>query len=103
MKKSEILRSAKFHIQHNHNGFVCTAIMNGIRLADIGRTDRQHQFLVKWVEGLLDGSQTLNDWLCKNHDIESPLVAVATYTDKMRITRMAWLDWMISYWEARGD
>lgn len=52
------------------------------------------QQLGEWIESLLDGSAVLSGWLLKNG------VELKSNYYRVRVTRLAWIDWMISELEA---
>jgi hypothetical protein len=95
MKNSDILRAVKPLIERQD--FICT------RLAHVpGITAGERWSLVQWIRGLIGpGATTLERWL----ELNGHFAAEEAYheqwcKEKMYVTRQAWLDWMIAYWEA---
>ena len=80
-----ILRAARERIEDGREKYVCSALMY---VGDDGT-------LQGWVQGLLDGSATLEGWLFRFHPGVFSIVGCAA---RMRLTRLAWLDWMIEEW-----
>jgi hypothetical protein len=92
---TSILRQAREIIKSGEQNFVCLAI----RKIKTGSVDDRAS-LRAWVVALLDGSPSLEDWIIRIYAYEPKLVW--TSDDKMRETRLAWIDWMITYWQGRA-
>lgn len=110
MKKSQILRAAKavlwggtppYRGPERTPKFVCTAVQRF-------DSDNARELRV-WIMRLLrsDTPQvtTLEGWLSVHHRVNHPNLTdeLPAYELRMQTTRHAWLDWMIAYWEERGD
>ena len=99
MKKSDILRKARTLIETKQSDYVCYAI--GAASTGNSKTCAQGDKLTEWVMELLGEYPTLGGWLYWRR-VEG--IGQASCTNgKIRVTRLAWLDWMIQYWEAKGD
>jgi hypothetical protein len=98
MKKSQILQLAWGTLRTND--FVCHAIER------VAGDTPQTRGLIQWIQDdLLQGHETLEQWLMDVKRITRP---EKHYLDpvmaaKMLVTRQAWVEWMISYWEAEGQ
>ena len=57
------------------------------------------------IDQQLDGCYSLEGWLEKNHDIsyENSNLTFDNFVEKMRVTRLAWLDSLIANFAAKGD
>ena len=103
MKNSDILRRAYGRIQDEDlsYAYVCVAINPR------GCCTAAEQDLRDWVLDLIPGCYTLEDWM--EEQIGRPLKPSGWADEpapdeiKMRVTRLAWINWMIEYWEARGQ
>jgi hypothetical protein len=105
MKKSDILRQVRANLPIT--GYICNQIKHPIdHLHNISLTEQRNRFsLVSWIRELLDGYSTLETWLVRVHNAPPGKTEWAPRSDieatqKLFDTRKAWLDWMISYWEA---
>lgn len=99
MKKSEILRGAKKLIQDQRVKYTCNAIK--YFTTDKVEQDRAEE-LVQWIQSLLGKHNTLECWLLHEHGI-TIYPFDTEYVNKMRRTRLAWIDAMILFWEEQGD
>lgn len=91
MKSSEALRLARPLIESKENGFVCLALN---RVAPGQQRAKNH------IRKLLSPNATLEGWLRDQRGIET---SYERDFDLLRITRLAWIDDMIAWHEARGD
>ena len=125
MKKSELLREAKMHLTTPEEALVsaewlpdkaawlCTAIQLAAvehpleelltaRADGMGLGTTHVAQLCSWITGLIEPRVFLSSWLEETHgvvhDFRDP-----QYRSRLQRTRHAWLDWMIEYWEARGQ
>ena len=113
MKPSEILKKAKKHLLNGinaENDQSCTEsyyICNAVKIADGGMpglypaTTIQGRKVVSHIVKLLNGCDTLSEWLDFKHGITS-----FTFSDnvsQLQATRLAWMDDMIQYWEELGQ
>ena len=80
-----ILRAARERIEDGREKYVCAALM----------LEGDDGILQGWVRGLLDGASTLEGWLFRFH---LGVFSIVEYAPRMRLTRLAWLDWMIEEW-----
>jgi hypothetical protein len=94
----QVLNAAREHIEFCRYRFVC----NAIEKASIQLTgsDASSDRLRAWIQSMLGHSQSLESWLRKNGHASKKDVN-ASFVDpvlkgKIRATRTAWLDWMIS-------
>ena len=100
MKPSELLKEAK-KILYTEEGseFIC----NAIRMAAVKhkRTFVVSERLIDWIcLDLLEGLVCLEDWLEYKHKKE---LRGKLAFKMLRDTRMRWIDWMIDYWESKGQ
>ena len=107
MKKSELLKEVRPMVERcNGGGFICNCI-DVFAYGKNNKTWAQAVALKRWITYvLLDGKYTLEDWLIKNVPEAEALAdkkRPSKFYERTRITRLAWIDWMIKYWEARGD
>ena len=107
MKRSEILREVRPMVEAGCNGgYICNCIIQ-FAYSRNNKTWDQAVLLKQWITyALLDGPRTLDDWLINNVPEAKALRPKKHWVElyeRTRITRLAWLDWMIGYWEARGD
>jgi hypothetical protein len=92
MKNSEILRAAKAQLKRDR--FICIAINS------IGRPDSaQNTRLMKWVQDLLEGRFVYESWLTKYYPEWCDKCKDNFYLE----ARQQWMDWMIQYWESKGN
>lgn len=91
MKSSEALRRARPLIESGENGLVCLALY---RVAPGQQRAKNH------IQKLLFPNGTLEGWLRDQRGIET---SHECDFDRLRITRLAWIDDMIAWHEARGD
>lgn len=114
MKKSQLLELVLVRFERKLDVFVCEAIdyinNDNSKLAMIlppGRTFDptvyQHSAELKvWIAELLDGNLTLGSWMYANYPDMQPLNGIE-YHVQMRMTRIAWVKWMITYWQQKGE
>jgi hypothetical protein len=97
MKNSDILREARGRIEDRSLSYVCLAINHPKQW---NGNDREN--LKSWVLALLGSHYTLESWIEENCGvwIREDMKRDA---EKMRVTRLAWIDWMIAYWEGKGQ
>ena len=110
MKTSEVLKHAKLYLAANHQDsysecnkeqFICIAIM-----VAASHTKRITEYDVErcrlMIESRLAGNDTLEGWLVHKGCLTTDNW---THADKDRIQehRHAWLDMMITEFEAKGD
>ncbi|MFB3910465.1 MAG: hypothetical protein ACE15D_18905 [Candidatus Eisenbacteria bacterium] len=112
MKYSLLLREAKRHLWdgrsascHYEDGkdiYVCIAISRASHRLGLDWFGRDATLLGKWIFDLLGRRPTLESWLRAKG---VPLPSFITGEDRIRVQahRLQWLDWMIAYWEGRGE
>lgn len=98
MKNSELLRKAKaiylYCDRPEKVDFICHAIDRTYA------NQMQKRHLKEWILDLLGGVNCLEVWLSINYKIDLAYAgSYEAYSAKKRVTREAWLDWMIAYWE----
>lgn len=96
MKDSEFLRRARELLaktECGHNSGLCMAI-RAIRVThETATTEKQMKSLLEWVEVSLEGRLWVQCWLLSKI---GPKRYWAEFSlEKLRETRLAWLDWMI--------
>lgn len=55
--------------------------------------------LTQWIEILLDGCFALDGWLQIAHNADPLDYSHTDYKEQMRITRLAWVKWMLTVWK----
>jgi hypothetical protein len=96
MRISEVLKLARPRIEDRRNRFLCDAIVEmQIGMVDMVKTKG-------FIDAQLGGGDSmycLANWLFDHHGI-----LVFDYSDeKLKNTRLAWIDHMIEYLESIGD
>lgn len=124
MKKSQILKLVRDNFvdvqSHGHAvTFVCWAL-DYVYATTLDGDDRPNiRELKHWIHELLEHYATLETWVHAKHRATyedmvgiiapgSPIAnrvygARAISADNFRQLRILWLDWMIVYWEEKGD
>jgi hypothetical protein len=100
MRISEVLKLARPRIEDRRNRFLCAAIVELRQNSKIGMVDmiKTKEFIDAQLGGG-DRTSCLSNWLFEHHAI-----LVFDYSDeKLKNTRLAWIDHMIEYLEAIGD
>ena len=101
MNKVEILQQARKEIKNGGEIYVCLAVEFPGGACHAGDTILRTQ-LKKWIGTLLGSDlRTLDDWLIAQHKTTLEMQDYRDYPEKMRVTRVAWIDWMIEYWTAK--
>lgn len=105
MKKSAMLKRAKKHLWDGSDtsigvSYICYAIGEAQETyANVAKAEKVDSELCTWIAELLSGHPTYCSWLRAYHP---ELAARASRTD-LQVARHAWLDWMIKYWQERGE
>lgn len=101
MKDSELLRKSRHLIATKEHNAICASISYA---AGTPNTPQARSLQV-WIQSMLGNHSYLNSWLEENGYIirkrdynELGYATPETY-DKLRATRLAWLDWMIEQCE----
>lgn len=104
MKKSEMIRAAKEVLWREK--YICIAIgeVAGLyRRGGANERERTARAVQAWIEDLLgedaDGQRTYAEWLRDNH----PDLYNSADDNTFYEARLQWMDWMIAYWEERGE
>ncbi len=86
-----VLRSARKRISDQKEIYVCHAVTSVRKKPRVGR----YAILTEsYIDNLL-GVYTLDQWLVENHGINRKSCDALQYYEKMRATRLAWIDNMI--------
>ena len=96
MNNIQILKEARKLIESRDEYYICSAIttVTGKKISG-----KPHP-LETWISSMLDGySKTLFTWLRCHHP---ELGDIDRHSEKMRDTRLAWIDSMIDYLEKGG-
>jgi regulator of RNase E activity RraB len=88
-KYSAILREVRKIVELKKEHKICYAIYK------VRTTTKNHYGLQDWVMGLLSFKISYEGWMTYYH----PRIAEKMSDDDYRNGRLAWLDWMIAYWE----
>jgi len=104
MKKSKILKSAKTFLANTKHDllyskqhYICFCIND----AWSGNNFAEIEELQYWIYDLLGGHRCYESWLRENHRILYEHIRI---TDPYFLeARHAWIDWMISHWESKGE
>lgn len=101
MKKSEILREARHLVEEDTFTFICLALRHA-RNKKVGTNDtttnKNLAGLLQYIEESLEGCPTLERWLSVKHGLSVDEFS----TEKLRQTRLNWIDWMIEQLEEQG-
>lgn len=108
MKKSELLRQAKKYLWDgkglewpSKTEFVCCAISRAAYKHLGDDYHPQAMELREWINGLLGKKGgTLCRWL-ENNGYE--VFSTHNFQVRLQQTRKDWLNWMIAYWEEKGE
>lgn len=106
MKTSEVFKRVRAHLREYapnrafHTRYVCYALDYLYYQAKvIGDRDRLRCKRIVWA--LLDGAQTMEDWLHKKHGIK--MTGTKRYRKKIHATRHAWMTHLIEHYQRKGD
>lgn len=96
MKTSKVFKQARKLIAAGKHKFICHACSSQFGWNKSKRYESS--YAEKVVQSRLDGCYTFEDWLWDKHQIDA-------FSDpiKLRNTRLAWLDSLITEFEAKGD
>lgn len=108
MKKSDILKMAQARLEYGQYTYVCYAILGTKGCPGI--MERDIDFLRNWVtkDLLEDKYSTVSGWLLENDfqlyiefntDFGHDVISEKNWKEY----RIKWMDWMIEYWQKRGD
>lgn len=101
MKHSEILRLVRNKIAiADDRRFICYTIFDECDRIQQGSSGLH---LKAWVRSLMGGCYTLETWLVLRGYAKENSFDIPANADKVKRTRLAWLDWMIAHWEAKGN
>jgi len=89
-----ILRQVRAQLKSDRVGYICTNVRK-VHTADI----YYREGLRLWIMELLGGVGSLEDWLVREGYSKHLVWDSAT---KVNETRLAWIDWMIAYWQGRA-
>lgn len=109
MKKSEILRKAKRQLDDGKYGtvggqkYICNAIKLVCGYYDCIDSPSQYEMvrsLTSWIQddlmGMHDGC-SLEQWLDRHYPTWMQT------SERVQKLRHMWIDWMIQYWESKGE
>lgn len=92
----DLLRRAKRRIAHRYDCYVCLALGRGTIEGELAKEKDE---VLRHINNLLDGYHTLESWLAaQGYHVVDRDIYDTTLSDKMRATRLAWIDSMIEYW-----
>jgi hypothetical protein len=116
MKKSILLQLAKERLEQRKTKYVCTALRetgDSLRYDHTTNCVRLANDLRDWVMQDLLGRRfsSYEGWLEAIHpdlaalDRDAPKIQIGpnTTSAEMITARLAWMGWMIQYWQAKGD
>lgn len=95
-KISDILKEAKAKLISRPAGYriyICH-IINDVS------NEKQSRYIRNWIHNLLDGSDSLETWLVVHYGITFINYSDDIWNQKMKQTRIRWIEWMIDHWEA---
>lgn len=98
MKTSEVFEAAKRVIEAGHVRFICIAISRVLQ-PEGGSLRGEALEKRQLIEIMLEGHDTLENWLMVKHKISEVLLT----GEQMRLYRMRWLDHLIAEYKAKGD
>jgi hypothetical protein len=106
MKNSELLREAKKYLwdgcgtpAYKRTQFICVSV-----LCATGNLDKYKE-LSSWIKSMLYIEETKTEcptydmWLERKH----PEIYYKMEPKDFQVCRHQWLDWMITYWEMKGN
>lgn len=102
MKSSEILRAARPRIESGDDRYICPAVEKVVDNAKEADDLQEH------ILDMLGENPSLEGWLRRVHGVRKPnqpehFKVMKRYRERMRITRLAWIDHMVAEFEAKGD
>lgn len=104
MKKSEILQLARELIKNGKCRYICHALGQATIRRSL-RDWKKANHLTCWISNdLLQNSGTYEGWL--THTYPGRFNNFTTFqqsTPALVRARLAWIDWMIEHWKARGQ
>jgi hypothetical protein len=99
MKHSDCLKEARKRIVEHSDNYICVALSN-IRNKD----NCSNVIDIKQrINMLLDNLSCLEFWLMENHCVALSVCVTEEGKQKLRQTRLLWIDDMIQYYERRGQ
>ncbi len=98
-RASDVLKEARLYVRNRKFEFVCHAVS---KVARTGADLKAVRRVENRIKLLLGPHFTLDSWL-KEHHQELLKVSHSEYFKKTRLTRLAWIDDMIKYFEGKGD
>lgn len=101
MKKSEMLQRARGMLERKTKTTILPALMGCVTLCPAAQP--QFAELKRWIESMLDGHFTYEGWLMEHHPDFLPSIGITTVIGgdlDCLPGRLAWMDWMIEYWQA---
>lgn len=112
MKASVILRCAKARMLNDNwtSPYICDNIWHVTKGQPDGRKDEKR--ICKFITKLLGGRFSLVEWLIDmghinpnpdNWSFDGTNYLGVVERTKLQATRMAWLDYLIEYYESQGD
>jgi len=84
------LRFASTRIDWCENNYICSALHAVSE--DYPDMSEEVQYLKTWVQKMLGSCGTLESWLRESRIHLNPI----DHPEKLRVTRLAWIDWMIA-------
>ena len=109
MNPIEILQGARGRIENDRDEFVCIAVKRVIGAYDAVVNTKTKKYkagveILAHIKTLLGEHYTLDDWICARSPACSSEYRNSTskeITEKMRVTRLAWIDDMIRHFEKK--
>jgi hypothetical protein len=116
MKHSTLLEKAKKHLltssMQPHDDTHMIHICNAVKVASGGKpggaqlegaVTSEARDVILHIGNLLEGSDTYDNWLWYKRDISRDETMYDSGAfEKMQLSRLAWIDDMITYWKAKG-
>lgn len=90
-----ILRQVRNHIKVKRYTYICLAI------SECMGSDKERHAAREYVNSLLEGYSSLQFWLLAENHITND--EIYKQPERLRATRLAWIDWMIAYWTEKGN
>jgi hypothetical protein len=99
MKHSDCLKEARKRIVDYRDIYICLALSN---IRNTGNCSNVSD-IIQRINMLLDYLSCLEVWLLENHCVARSVFDTEKGKQKLRQTRLLWIDDMIQYYERRGQ
>lgn len=91
-----LLQAARIRLGLQRDDMICFAL----EASNARGTAKMIQYLVDWVDAMLDGSNSYSGWMAEHHGDLYFYTSQLERRQRLRQGRIAWLDWMVRELEA---